>query len=228
MKNVSIIEDDPDMCQLLHKVINGSGRYHCLSTYEDAASAKRGIIHDAPNIVIFDIGLPDGSGVECIRWLKPRMAKTEFLAFTGRQDAKTIFEALSAGATGYICKGAKPSEVIRALDDLSAGGSPLNASVARKMVEAFSGESRASAPLPANITRREKEILNEIVRGRMLKEITGTLGISQGTLNTHMSNLYRKLGVNSRSEIMTRYFSSHPDSTTKRRSDGARSGYDEA
>lgn len=214
MRNVSIIEDCPLMCRVLQEVVNSSGRYRCISTYQDTASARDGLVRDTPDIVIFDIGLPDGSGIECIRWLKPRMAKTEFLAFTGQQDAKSIFEAFSAGATGYICKGAEPEDMISALDSLTAGGSPLSASVARKMVQAFNGDSRATAPLPGTLTRRERDILAEIVRGRMLKEITGTLGISQGTLNTHMTNLYRKLGVNSRNEIMTRYFSSNPGSTT--------------
>jgi DNA-binding NarL/FixJ family response regulator len=208
------------MCRVLREIVNNSDRYRCLSTYHDVESAKSGLVSDSPHIVIFDIGLPDGSGIECIRWLKPRMAKTEFLAFTGQQDAKSIFEAFSAGATGYICKGAEPAEVIQALDDLTAGGSPLSAMVARKMVQAFNGESRATTPLPGCLTRREREILAEIVRGRMLKEIVTTLGISQGTLNTHMTNLYRKLGVNSRNEIMSRYFSANPGSGAPHRGEG--------
>jgi DNA-binding NarL/FixJ family response regulator len=220
MKSVSIIEDSVELCRVLRDVVNASGRYRCLSIYEDAASAMNGLIVDLPNIVIFDIGLPDGSGVECVRWLKPRMAKTEFLAFTGQSDAETVFEALSAGATGYLCKGTKLVDLVRALDELSEGGSPLSATIARTVVKAFSGERCASVPLPDTLTRREREILAEIVRGHMLKEMTVALGISQGTLNTHMSNLYRKLGVNSRSEIMTRYFAADPGSKDRLQSGG--------
>jgi len=171
-------------------------------------SAREGLIRDAPDIVIFEIELPDGCGIECVRWLKPRMAKTEFMAFTGRQDSKAIFNALSAGATGYLCKGIQPAEVIDALDNLSKGGSPFSPIVSRKVVQAFSGRSPPSTPLPDSLSRREREILAELVQGYMLKEIQAHLGISQGTLNTHTTNLYRKLGVHSRNEIMPRYYPS--------------------
>jgi len=209
MNTVSIIDADPMITSFLREAIDASGRYSCVSAYEDPASARRGLLIDQPGIVIFEPRLPDETGIESIRWLKSRMARTEFLAFTRHDDAKTVFNAVSAGATGYLCKRSGPEQLIRALDDLSSGGSPLSATVARLILEAFSGDHRAAVPFPATLTRRESEVLAEIVKGRMLKEITSTLGISQGTLNTHMRKLYRKLEVNSRCEIMARYFSSN-------------------
>ncbi|HWB07121.1 MAG TPA: response regulator transcription factor [Verrucomicrobiales bacterium] len=207
MKTVSIIDPDPVIGSCLRNLIDASGRYMCVSTYLDSSSAKRGLLSQQPKIVIFEPCMPDACGIECIRWLKPRMEKTDFLAFTRHDDVNTVLTVMNAGATGYLCKRTKPHDMLGALDDLSSGGSPLSASVARVILEAFRGdESRPAAPFPAILTRRECEVLAEIMKGRMLKEITDTLGISQGTLNTHMRNLYRKLGVNSRCEIMARYF----------------------
>jgi DNA-binding NarL/FixJ family response regulator len=215
MKTVSIIDPDPVIGSCLRNVIEASGRYRCVSTYLDSSSARHGLPSQQPKIVIFEPCMPDERGIECIRWLKPRMAKTDFLAFTRHDDVKTVLKVMDAGATGYLCKLAKPDQVLGALDDLSSGGSPLSASVARVILEAFRDDGRPGHPIPASLTQREGEVLDEIMKGRMLKEITDTLGISQGTLNTHMRNLYRKLGVNSRCEIMARYFSGSLPSSSR-------------
>jgi DNA-binding NarL/FixJ family response regulator len=209
MNTVSVVDPDSTLGPRLRQTIDGSGRYVCVSTYWDLTVARRGLLIDQPDIVIFEPRYPNEAGIEWIRSLKPRMAKTEFLAFTRHYDAKTIFNSVSAGATGFLCKRSNPEQLISALDDLCAGGSPLSASVARVVLEAISGDRRTPMPFPSTLTRRESEVLAEIVRGCMLKEINATLGISPGTLNTHMRKLYRKLGVNSRSEIMARYFSTN-------------------
>src|SRR5436190_17601515 len=180
MNTVSIVDFDLATRIGLQEAIDGSGRYKCISAFQDMASARRGLLADQPAIVIFEPRLPDESGIECIRWLKTRMPGMGFLAFSEHEDATTVFNAVSAGAMGYLSKHSKPEQLIRALDDLSAGGSPLSPSVARLLVEAFSGDRQAATSFPAALTRRESEVLDEIVKGRMLKEITATLGISQG------------------------------------------------
>ncbi len=178
MKTVSVVDPDSAIGPRLQQMIDASGRYICVSTYRDLALAKRELLIDQPKIVIFEPRDPNEAGIEWIRWLKPRMAKTEFLAFTKHGDAKTIFNSVSAGATGFLCKHSNAEQLISALDDLCAGGSPLSASVARVVVEAISGDRRVATPFPSTLTRRESEVLAEIVRGCMLKEINETLGIS--------------------------------------------------
>lgn len=208
MISVSIIDEDLPARKLLCRLLQGSGRYQCVSTYLDPPSAKRGLVMEQPRVVIFDPQFAHGSIMDSIRWLKPRLARTEFLAFSVQCDSGTVMEAINAGVNGYLCKRVGPDRLIPALDELLAGGSPLSGSVARTMLQAIiSSNLQKNAALPDTLTRREEEILAELVKGRMLKEITTTLAISQGTVNTHMRNLYRKLEVNSRQEIMIRYFS---------------------
>lgn len=208
MISVSILDEDLPARKSLCRLLQGSGRYQCISTYPDPPSAKRGLVMEQPRVVIFDPRFAQGSIMDSIRWLKPRLARTDFLAFSVHCDSQTIMDAIHAGVNGYLCKRLGPDRMIAALDELVAGGSPLSGSVARTMLQTISGAHlQKVAALPATLTRREEEILAEVVKGRMLKEITTALDISQGTVNTHMRNLYRKLEVNSRQEIMIRYFS---------------------
>ena len=207
MISVSIIDADIMARKSLCGVIRNSGRYKCISTYQDSSSARKGLPIEQPRVVIFDPHVAQGSMMDCIRWLKRRLIGTEFLAFAGHCDSKTVLDAVHAGVTGYISKRVGPERMIAALDELTSGGSPVSASAARAIIQAFTKPRLFPKNLPATLTRREEEILAELVKGRMLKEITTTLDISQGTVNTHMRNLYRKLEVNSRQEIMIRYFS---------------------
>jgi DNA-binding NarL/FixJ family response regulator len=206
LKTVSILEDCPDVSRALREIIDASGRYHCISNFQTIASARVGLRKNPPDILIFDIGLPDGSGVDFVRWLKPRLKETQFIAFTGQADGELVFQAIDAGATGYLSKGAGSLEWIKVLDELSAGGSPLSPAAARTLLEGFRRENPVSAPAPNNLTQREKEILAELAGGRSLSDIAGVVGISRGTLNTHMRNLYRKLKVHSRNEITAMHF----------------------
>lgn len=206
MKTVSIVDHDREAGHRLRTMVNASGRFSCVSLYTDWAMARHRLPADAPQIVVIDPGSPQSGGTSELLWLRQKMVKTEFMACTSQLAPGAVLATIQAGAVGYISKGIPMEEFIAALDQMAGGRSPLCPSAARILLREFR-KTCPETPFDAALTKRESEILNEIVKGRMLKEMISSLGISQGTLNTHMRRLYRKLGVNSRTEIMARYLS---------------------
>jgi DNA-binding NarL/FixJ family response regulator len=153
-----------------------------------------------------DINLPQMSGIECVAKLKALRPALQVLMLTVHLDSDMIFKSLMAGASGYLLKRASPAEILGALEDLHAGGSPISSAIARKVVEFF--QKRQPPTEAAALTKREQEILAELAKGYRDKEIGDMLSISVPTVRTHVRNIYEKLHVRSRAEAVARFLQS--------------------
>lgn len=207
---VSIVEDDASVRECLAIVINGSSGYRCVGTHPDAESALHRLPVELPHVTLMDIHLPSLSGIECLRILKPKLPETQFIMLTAYSDDSMVFEALAAGATGYLLKRTPPSEILEAIDEAHRGGSPMTSQIARKVVQSFRLPMPATAvdgggSVEATLSVREHEILNHLSKGYRYKEIASQLNISTETVRTHLRRIYEKLQVHSRTEAVVRY-----------------------
>jgi DNA-binding NarL/FixJ family response regulator len=199
---VSVVEDDPQARELIAGWINRSQDFCCVSDHCSAEDALRLLPEAKPEIVLMDINLPGMNGVECVRQLKPRLPEAQFVMVTIYEDSDHIFHALQAGATGYLLKQTERADLLAALRQVHAGGSPMTPNIARKVVRAF----QQSAPEPmTQLSVRENEILDLLAHGYLYKEIADKLGIKVATVDTHIRRIYEKLQVRSRSEAIARY-----------------------
>lgn len=148
-----------------------------------------------------DLYLADGSGVDCVRRLKALLPSCEFMMLTVADDQALIFKALEAGATGYLAKGESSHRICDSVRELAAGGSPMSASIARKIIQRFQG-SQAGRVVARPLSLREQEILQRLSTGLRYKEIAAELGLSVHTVRTHLHNVYEKLQVSSKAEAI--------------------------
>ncbi len=203
---VSIVEDDDGFRAGLVRLLGSGQDLRCLSAYPDAETALEKIPADNPDIVLMDINLPDMSGVECMRRLKPRLTTTRFIMLTVYDNPDHIFEALTAGATGYLLKETPPAGILNALLDLQTGGAPMSSQIARKVVDFF--HLGSSSPTDKTLSPRELEILQGLAHGDLTKEIADRLGIRFSSVRTYMRRIYEKLHVHSRAQAVAKYFPS--------------------
>jgi DNA-binding NarL/FixJ family response regulator len=201
---VSIVEDDAPARGILTEWIRKAEGFECVGVYENAEVALGGLVQEKPSVVLMDINMPGMSGIECVRRAKPQMADTQFVMLTVYEDPEHIFKALSAGASGYLLKRTPRAELLTAIQDVHAGGSPMSSNIARKIVQSFQRFSPTPAQ-PDNISPREREVLELLARGFLYKEIADTLRISVPTVNTHIRRIYEKLHVRSRAQAVARY-----------------------
>lgn len=201
---VSIVEDDPSVRAILGGWIRDSDDFEFVSDYPDAESALKRLTAEKPSIVLMDINLPGVSGIECVRRLKPVLSETQFVMLTVYEDANHIFDALAAGASGYLLKETDLDKLLAALKDVQSGGSPMSSSIARKVVRFFRGFS-PSTNAAETLSPREYEVLDLLARGSLYKEIGESLGISYRTVNTHIRRIYEKLHVCSRAQAVAKY-----------------------
>ena len=204
MIRVSIVEDDDKIREALIVLLEGSTGFRCISAYENAEQALLGIPAIQPDIVLMDINLPGMSGTECVRKLKAILPKQLIVMLTVYEESVNIFEALEAGASGYILKRTPPSELMDAIVDVYNGGSPMSSQIARKVVEYFHKKSKMNDALNS-LTDRENEILANLAKGFRYKEIAEALFISEGTVHTHLRRIYEKLQVRSKTEAVLKY-----------------------
>ena len=200
---VSIVEDDASIRQILNGWINRAEGFRCLSVYDSAESAIAKLPEEKPRIVLVDINLPGQSGIECVRRLKPAMPDTQFVMLTVYGDTTHIFDALKAGASGYLLKRTPREELIASLKQALEGGAPMTSYIARKVVQSF--HETPAAPLKTEgLSPREREVLELLARGYFYKEITEALNISISTVNTHVQSIYEKLHVHSRAQAVAK------------------------
>lgn len=204
---VSIVEDDAAVRQLLVEWIELAGGFRCLSQHANAEAALAQLPARNPDIVLMDINLPDRTGIECVRRLKPVMPDTQFVMLTVYEDSNHVFDALSAGATGYLLKQTPCSQLIKALKQVCDGGSPMSGYIARKVVQFFQ-QDRLTAPGMESLSARERQVLELLARGYLFKEITESLGIGLSTVNAHVRHIYEKLHVHSRTQAVVRFLES--------------------
>lgn len=200
---VSIVEDDPSIRQILTEWISRAEGFRCHSVHDSAESALARLPEQKPRIVLVDINLPGQSGIECVRRLKPTMPDTQFMMLTVYEDTGHIFDALKAGASGYLLKRTPREELIASLKQVQEGGSPMTSYIARKVVQSFY-QTPAERLETEGLSPREREVLELLARGYFYKEITEALGISMSTVNTHVRRVYEKLHVHSRAQAVAK------------------------
>lgn len=198
--NVLIIEDLTPIRLGLSLLLDGSPGYVCVGAYGDVESLLADKAVAAPDVVLLDIGLPGMSGIDALEPLRKRWPRTEFLMLTVNEDAAQVFEALCSGATGYLLKSTPPAALLNSIRDVKEGGAPMAASIARKVVHAF----RKPALSADELTAREQDVLDRLIEGKSNKQIAEELFISLNTVATHIKQIYQKLHVRSRAEVVAR------------------------
>ncbi len=213
---ICIVEDDAEFRATLAECLEETPGYRCLCQCGNAEEAIRKIPPLKPEVVLMDINLPTVSGVECTRQLKRLCPSIQVLVLTVYEDSEHIFDALKAGANGYLLKRADPLQIINAIQEAKQGGSPMSSQIARRVVQSFHEETRA-LPQETNLSPREEEILRELAKGYSSKEIADRLNISYHTVKVHLKHIYEKLHVRSRTEALIRFRDETPASTTTRK-----------
>jgi DNA-binding NarL/FixJ family response regulator len=210
MKNISvcIVDDNRELRNALEEIISMSEGYKCVGTIATAEDAIRQIPLIKPDVVLMDINLGSSeSGIDCVRALKPRIPATNFMMCTVYEEDEKIFEALSAGASGYILKKTTPSKMLEAIRELYEGGAPMSSQIARKVVAAFLNRPTSNGGNElSNLTNREREILELLSRGMMYKEIALALNLANDTIRKHVYHVYEKLHVTNRVEAVNKFF----------------------
>jgi len=201
---VSIVEDDAPVRSMLADWIQQAPGFRCASEHASAESALAAFPVEKPAVVLMDINLPGISGIECVRRLKPLLPGTQFIMLTVYEDAEHIFNALAVGACGYLLKRLSRAELLAALRDVQAGGSPMTSNIARKVVQSFERPANQSGEA-MELSSREREVLELLARGYLYKEIADLLHISGPTVNTYIRRIYEKLHVRSRSQAVAKF-----------------------
>ncbi|MDI9258369.1 response regulator transcription factor [Flavobacterium sedimenticola] len=201
MITICIIEDIEEIQKGLQSIIEGEPRFQLLSCFTTAESAIVQLPHLKPDIVIADINLPGKSGIDCVQEIKKLNDKMQFIMFTIYEDNDQVFEALKAGASGYILKNTAPDKIIESVVELYEGGSPMSPKIARKVLNTF---SQTNTSVDELISKREKEVLELLSKGFLYKEIADKLNISFSTVKRHLNHIYQKLQVQNKTEAINK------------------------
>jgi len=210
---VAIVEDDAETRKILSGWIKLASRFRLVGEWGDAQNAVHLLPETQPEVVLVDINLQVGSGIEVVRQLKPVLPKTQFLMVTVYQDADHIYEALAAGATGYLLKQTSMDELTEAIEAVHAGGSPMTSIIARKVTQAFA-KPRPGLPANVKLSAREQEVLDLLARGFSLKEVADKLEIRMPSVKTYVRRMYEKLHVCSRTQAVAKYANLEADQTS--------------
>lgn len=206
MISVAIVEDKQSLREALAAYIKAEPDMLCLYCFSDAEQALQELSVNPVDVVLMDIHLPGMSGIDCVRLLKEQHNKMQFMMCTIFEDEENVFNSLKAGASGYLIKGSMPDKIIAAIRDLAAGGSPMSAQIARRVMESFHvGKAYLNEDI-ATLTKRELELLNLLAKAFRYKEIADQLFISIETVRKHINNIYSKLHVQSRMEAVNKVF----------------------
>jgi DNA-binding NarL/FixJ family response regulator len=204
---VFIVEDDETIRESLSILLGGTSGFKCVGSSHSAEQALVDIPKACPDVVLMDINLVKLSGIDCVAQLRPILSATQFIMLTAFSDDALIFDALAAGATGYLLKRTPPSEILEAIEEVHRGGSPMSGQIARRVVQSFRSPPVSAAPVKemASLSPRENEILEYLSKGYRYKEIASQLNISTETVRTHLRRIYEKLQVRSGTEAVARY-----------------------
>ena len=204
---IAVVEDVDEYRNALALILGGTPGMQCEKTFANAESAIRELPKIKPDVVLTDINLPGKSGIEVIIHLKNQFPQMQFMMLTVYEDDDKIFNALEAGATGYLLKSTPPAKIMEAIRDLYEGGSPMSAQIARKVVDRLHGlKSADENPYEDILSEREKEVLDHLRTGLLYKQIADRLHISEYTVKTHCRHIYEKLHVTTRGEAVHAYF----------------------
>lgn len=199
-----IVEDTAVIRDAITMLVTNTAGYTCVGVFENGEDAAHNIPALHPDIVLMDIGLPGMSGIDCIREIKEKTPGTQYLVCSIFKDDENVFEALKAGANGYVVKNTKPALLLEAITDLHNGGSPMSPQIARKVIKLMQ-QPKVNTAL-ALLTTKEAEVLTLLSKGFRYKEIADQLNISHGTVRSHIYNIYQKLQVQSRTDALNKVF----------------------
>lgn len=197
--SVWLVEDDDLYREGLDLFFRPPARFRCVRSFADAESVLAALERpvELPRVILMDISLPGMSGTDCVRTIRDRMPALPIVMLTVHQSNDRIFEAICSGATGYLLKSASADEIFQALEQVLAGGAPIDAQIARRVLHMFAGMAVPRSDY--GLTEREREILMLLVEGRTNHQIARHLGLSPHTIDSHIRNVYAKLHVNRRS-----------------------------
>ena len=203
--SIAIVEDLDVVRNGLKDFISLSTDFLVVGAFKTGEEALEHLPEIKPDIVIMDINLPGMNGIECIRRVKDKSPGTQFMMFTVYENDEKVFEALKAGASGYLLKNTGLLHIAESVKELHEGGSPMSANIARKMVNLFRDNDKKN-PFLDLLSNREKEILQLLAKGLLYKEIAEQLGITTGTVRIHIHKIYEKLHVQNRTEAINKAF----------------------
>jgi len=203
--SIAIVEDLDVVRNGLKDFISLSTDFIVIGSFKTGEEALEHLPEIKPDIVIMDINLPGMNGIECIRQVKDKSPGTQFMMFTVYENDDKVFEALKAGASGYLLKNTGLLHIAESVKELHEGGSPMSANIARKMVNLFRDNDKQN-PFLDLLSNREKEILQLLAKGLLYKEIAEQLGITTGTVRIHIHKIYEKLHVQNRTEAINKAF----------------------
>lgn len=195
---VTIIEDDQEIRDSLSYLINATDGYECISRYESCEDAIKKVSDELPDVILMDISLPGMSGIHGTKLIKEKHPDIDIIVLTIHENDKFVFDALCAGATGYLVKETQPARILDAIKEAREGGAPMSTQIARMVVGSFQIQ-----PSP-DLTNRESEVLTQLCEGKSYKMIAETLYISEETVRRHIKNIYKKLEVHSKSEAVAK------------------------
>ena len=206
---ISIVEDNDKLRATLAKVISRADGFRLASDYANAEDALADLPRIKPDAVLMDINLPGINGVECVRKLKTLLPQTQVMMLTVYEDTENIFNALAAGANGYMLKRTPTKELIAAIREMQRGGSPMTTHIARLVVQSFqkpvTAASAATNQELSELSEREQQVLDLLVQGLIYKEIAEKLGIIYETVHTYIRRIYEKLQVRTRTEAVAKF-----------------------
>lgn len=203
MTSIAIVEDVPGLAANLCRIVERSPGFTCVGVWHSGEEALAKAPAFRPDVVLMDINLPGISGIEATANLKRQMPEIRVIMVTVYRDHDKIFDALKAGACGYLLKRFTPTEIREAIIEVRDGGAPMTPEIARRVVEAFHGSAPAGGG--AHLTKREGQILELLAQGLANKEIAARLEVSSETVHVHLRRIYEKLHVRSRTEALVKY-----------------------
>ena len=206
MLNIAIVEDNAQYRTAISIIMQLNENFRLIHKLEDCSEMMSRFEVDKPDVVLMDIDMPGMNGIQAVWEIKKKFPEIKVLMLTVFEDEVKIFGAIKAGANGYLLKKDSPQKILDAIDAVWQGESPMNGLIAAKVLEYFKNQQSRSNELDqTNLTAREREILDLLIKGNSYKEISGLIFISVETLNSHIKNIYRKLNVHSRSELTAKY-----------------------
>ena len=204
---VALVDDFAPIRESLAAILSGTPGFECVAASGTAEDALKKFPAKKPDVILMDINLPGMDGIECVARLRVGLPKAQIIMLTIDEENDRVIRSLEAGASGYLVKNLAPARILEAIEEAHRGGAPMSGQVARMLVRIF--QSRGlSRQAEENLTPREQEILALLATGFRTKEIADSLGISPATVQCHLTNVYEKLHVRSRSEAVARYLSS--------------------
>jgi DNA-binding NarL/FixJ family response regulator len=201
---VCIVEDDAGLRESIGGYIQGAPGFECLGAYASGEEALAAIPLRKPGVVLMDINLPGMNGIECVRQLKKAVPELQIMMLTVYENSERIFEALAAGACGYLVKRTPPEKLLEAIGEIAGGGSPMSSHIARMVVQAFQPAPPAAPPIE-HLAPREQQVLDLLAKGRAYKQIAAEMDLHIGTVRTYIRRIYERLHVNCRTEAVVRY-----------------------